>query len=407
MFDIDFFLQNFNDIRTADEYNKACEKIGAQNFLENYLIKKVFTFNANDVELITNERHSFLHTCEGASSNSEYYSILPIEGRENHFMFYFFTYNVDDRKIDLFIEHSEETTHDIINISKQKEFKKEIVYDGRDINVTMDFIDNGRVYKTETFSINKNNLDIYKNAGTFKFKNIKPVKPVIKIVHIQTTLNTEAEQKSRESLYPLSKYFEYILQTNQPYTSLPPAHNCMRPQCVSMELFDEETVQKLGTALSPSHYGCYEAFKNATLSEFHDCDFLIIAEGDCIIEKPDEMVDIIYKAAEACNEHNIGYFSFGDKATLEHGWEQSPVIEDVNDFCYITNHIIGLQFVMFSKNTEKFLKHNFRKHAWDASDLFYNLIFRHSQYKMGILHERATTQHSGWSLIDQQEKKFI
>jgi hypothetical protein len=37
-----------------------------------------------------------------------------------------------------------------------------------------------------------------------------------------------------------------------------------------MELFDEATVQRLGTALTPSHYGCYKAFKDAILSEFND-----------------------------------------------------------------------------------------------------------------------------------------
>ena len=37
----------------------------------------------------------------GTSSNSEYYSILPIVGKPNKYMFYFFTYNIDGRVVDV------------------------------------------------------------------------------------------------------------------------------------------------------------------------------------------------------------------------------------------------------------------------------------------------------------------
>ena len=40
-FDIDYFLENFKDIRNVEEFNRSCVKIGSQNFLEDYLIKKV------------------------------------------------------------------------------------------------------------------------------------------------------------------------------------------------------------------------------------------------------------------------------------------------------------------------------------------------------------------------------
>ena len=33
----------FDDVKTANEYNAACERVGAQNFLEDYFIKKVNT----------------------------------------------------------------------------------------------------------------------------------------------------------------------------------------------------------------------------------------------------------------------------------------------------------------------------------------------------------------------------
>jgi len=176
-----------------------------------------------------------------------------------------------------------------------------------------------------------------------------------------------------------------------------------------MELFDEPTVQRLGTALTPSHYGCYEAFKNAILSEFDDTDFLIVCEGDCIIEVPlNEFADKVFKAASICEENNVGYFSFGDTHTLEHGWLQSKVTSTIDgqDLMFLTNHIIGLQCIMFSKDSKKYLKNQLRTHNWDAADMYFNIIFKDSQYKMGILHHRITTQAGGYSLIDQSNKTF-
>jgi hypothetical protein len=177
-----------------------------------------------------------------------------------------------------------------------------------------------------------------------------------------------------------------------------------------MELFDDDTLHKLGTALTPPHYGCYEAFKNAILSEFNDCDFLIVCEGDCLIEVPIE--DFTNKVFEACRiveDNNIGYFSFGDTRTLEHGWLQSPMIQEVanQNLLFVTNHIIGLQCIMFPKFIGKWLKEKLRKEKWDASDMYFNYIFRHSPYKMGIVKQRLTTQVNGFSLIDKQDKRFL
>jgi hypothetical protein len=61
---------------------------------------------------------------------------------------------------------------------------------------------------------------------------------------------------------------------------------------------------------------------------------------------------------------------------------------------------------MFPKFTNKWLKERFRTEKWDASDMFFNQIFRHSPYKMGILNKRITTQLDGYSLIDKEFKKF-
>ena len=97
--------------------------------------------------------------------------------------------------------------------------------------------------------------------------------------------------------------------------------------------------------------------------------------------------------------------SFGDKDTLEYGWPQSPEIRKINDVMYETNHIIGLQSIMFPAHTAPWLKETLRTHLWDAADMYFNIIF--DNQKMGIVYERLTTQADGFSLIDNMEKSFI
>ena len=407
-FNTEFALKFFGEVdsNSASNYNNECKRIGSQNFLEDYLMKSAELYE-REYEIVI-DRTTISGTLLpnsglGVASNSEYYSILPIIGKPNRYMFYFFTYNIDSRVIWVNIDNYSLK----IDIEKTKEFKYEFEYFGNNV-IEMLFHDGNTIYKTERFEMNPSTIEKYQNTGKFTWKNQKPK---IKLVHIQTTIQDEREQKSKESIKQVEKYgIEYIQHINEPYNDIPPKHNCQRPTCVSMDLFDEATIQIHGTALTPSHFGCYEAFKNAILSEFYDCDFLIVCEGDCLIEIPiQEFVNKVYQASQLCVENNIGYFSFGDTKTLEHGWLQSPVVETIpnQDLLFITNHIIGLQCIMFPKFTSDWLKHQLRTQKWDASDMLFNIIFQNSNYKMGILHNRITTQIEGYSLIDKQEKQFL
>ena len=401
MLDTDFFLKEFDDIRTPEDWNLVCDKRKCQNYLEDYLSKVIFSFNPNDIKVITNDEGTLLiNSGLGTSSNSEYYSILPIVGKPNKYMFYFFTYNIDGRVVDVSIDDLCFT----IDISKNREYKREFEYTGNNI-IELSFYDGHDVYKKEKFEMNPSTIEKYQsNTGRFEWK--KKDKPKIKLVHIQTTLNDEREQASRASLEKVKDYgWEYILHLNEPYKSLPPSHNCIRPLCVSMELFSEELVNKYGTALTPAHYGCYEAFKNAILGEFHDCDYLIVCEGDCIIEVGiEEFINTIEECSHELVPNGIKYMSFGDKDTLEYGWPQSPVVKDINDKMYLTNHIIGLQCIMFPNKEAEYLKDTLRKHKWDAADIYFNNIF--SGNNMGIVKKRITTQADGFSLIDNMQKTF-
>ena len=402
MFDTDFFLKEFDDVRTPDEWNAVCARRKCENYLEDYLSKVIFSFNPNDIQLYTNDKDTMLiHSGLGVASNSEYYSIIPVVGKPNFYMFYFFTYNRDNRMI--YVAVGDLIWKRIIP-SQKHEWAYEFEFKGDPIKVRMDFYDGDIDYKVEEFELTKENLHLYENTGKFKWK--KKDRPKIKLVHIQTTLNDERERASRDSLISVVNHgWEYKLQLNQPYKSLPPSYNCIRPACVSMELFNEQQVQQYGTALTPAHYGCYEAFKNAILSEFHGCDYLIVCEGDCIIETPiEEFISTVEDCADKLVENGIEYMSFGDKDTLEHGWPQSPVVRDINDKMYVTNHLIGLQCIMFPAHIAPWLKETLRMHRWDAADMYFNNIFAGD--RMGIVKKRLTTQADGFSLIDNMQKTF-
>ena len=404
-FDVDFFLNTFDDVRDVDTYNRICREIHSQNFLEDYLVKKLNAIDQSQIyvkPLISNSGdQTFLeHSGTGVSSYSEYYSILPVVGKENTFMFYFYTYNVDDRVVkgnigDIFFQ---------FDIAKTKEYKYEFAYTGKQIDINFEFYDGDHMYKREGHTINDSTIAKYRDTGKFTWKNIKPK---IKLVHIQTTLNDDREQASRASLEVVKDFgWEYVLQLNEPYKSLPPKHNCLRPNCVSMELFDEQQTQQYGPALTPGHYGCYEAFKNAILTEFHNCDYLIVCEGDCLIDTDiHNFIRKVEQCAHLLGPNGINYMSFGDTATLDNAWPQSPMIRDVNEDMYVTDHIIGLQCIMFPNTIAESLKEKVRTHKWDAADMYFNIIFAGPQ--MGIVKERLTTQADGISLIDNTLKTFI
>lgn len=406
-FDVGYFLKVFDDVRDVSSYNSACERLRSQNFLEDYMMRKINETQAKDVTLLTNDEQTYLiHSGLGVSSNSEYYSIVPVKGSDSSYMFYFFTYNIDKRVVHVTIKSDNSVTKHIIDIQNQREYKTSITYQGKPIKVLLEFFDGSRLYKTEEYEMNEKNISKYKNTGYFKWKS----KPRIKLLHLQTTLDLDKEIASREQLQDVEKHgWKYVRHPNIPYTDLPPSANCQRPNCISIELFDEATTQEKGTALTPAHYGCYDSFRFGILSEFDDeYDFLMVCEGDCKIEM--NVADFVAKVEQSCENiitHNIGIMSFGDTSTLEHGWPQSPMVKDISEDMYVTNHIIGLQSIMFPKFVKRWLFEKLRTALWDASDLYFNNIFIGSEYNMGIVKKRLTTQFDGFSLIDRQNKKFI
>ena len=116
-------METFDDVRTPEAYNAACEQIGCQNFLEDYLVNKIK--GKPNVSLIHQPQETLLvNSGLGVASNSEYYSVLPVKNCENKYILYFYTYNVDDRKINVIMkENGAEFYNGSFQIRKSNEFK--------------------------------------------------------------------------------------------------------------------------------------------------------------------------------------------------------------------------------------------------------------------------------------------
>jgi glycosyltransferase involved in cell wall biosynthesis len=214
-----------------------------------------------------------------------------------------------------------------------------------------------------------------------------------KLVHIVSDLESEIEKTSIASVSRLaSKNLEYTIHLNPVTTEFNKKHTAM---------FENPN-------LKPGHFGCFEAFRKAIVEDFtEDYDFLIVCERDCIIEKsPDEIHSLLKRTFICMENESIDYFSFGDKVDLDNGFTQSENLRSLEDFAFVTNKIIGLQFIIFSKSGVQFLREKFKTYAWYGMDIWLNIVYEESGKLMGILNERATTQLDGYSLIDETHKTF-
>lgn len=228
----------------------------------------------------------------------------------------------------------------------------------------------------------------------------------IKIVHLQTTMNSETEKKSRNQFDCFNfDNLEYVLNINKPYEGEEYKNNCLYPGLVSNSPEDTRPDK-----LIDKHYGCYDSHKKAFINEFDgDLDFLIICEGDVKLEVSNDLFyDTIMRVANIMDTEDVAYFSFGDKFTLETKILQSNEISVPKNqtLCYITDKIIGIQCIMFNKKYKDIFKNSFINEPWYIADGWYNHIVNKNNLKMGILKNRITSQYDGYSLLDNRIKNF-
>lgn len=223
----------------------------------------------------------------------------------------------------------------------------------------------------------------------------------VKAVHLLLN-GDKRNRESIDNISPIQNYdVDYIQHFNDRYTDIPPRDNCYRPQDVG----------RLGPyALNGPHYGNYTSFKNAIEREFtEDTDFLMLFEGDCVLKIDIEtFIKRLKVVFDIMFYNDISYMSLGDKHNLMTGELISLEIEKIpgTDLMYVTDRIIGIQSIIFSKYCRNFLLNTYKNEGWDVSDLYFNRIFP-KNLKKAIVKEALTTQSEGNSSIDNVSKQHF
>jgi len=222
------------------------------------------------------------------------------------------------------------------------------------------------------------------------------VRPKIRLVHLllKDDHSPERQQRSIDSISQLAdRGIEYIQIWNERWKDAPPRETFEYP-----DQFDK-------VPIGPGHYGNYRAFVDSGLEHFtEDIDALIFAEGDSFLTKPiDEVVEDINRAYEACELHNISYFSFGSRYSL-HDFNDliSSTRYKIGDI-HVVNKVIGAQLVMLHNRVQYYCSDRFIHQKWTAADIYLNNIMM-GKFKIGIFDQPVALQADGFSAIDSYNK---
>jgi len=222
------------------------------------------------------------------------------------------------------------------------------------------------------------------------------VRPKIRLVHLllKDDHSPERQQKSIDSISQLAdRGIEYIQIWNERWKDAPPRESFEYP-----DDFDR-------VPIGPGHYGNYRAFVDAGKQYFtNDIDALIFAEGDAFLIKPiDEVVEDINRAHEACELHNLSYFSFGSRYSLHNSNALiSSTKYNLGDI-HVVDKIIGAQLVMLHKRVQYYCSDRFVHQKWTAADVYLNNIMM-GKFNIGIFDQPVALQADGFSAIDSYNK---
>jgi hypothetical protein len=171
--DVDFYTKVFDNIRTPENFNKECNKIGSHNFLESYFYHKLMKYKNELIIEETDEEKLFNNSNINIFSGVEYLAILPIKDKNDFVLWFNSSNNLDDRRLEISIINngvSDHCTHFIKNRSYF--FKRFYLNSNDDYKIKVEFIDSktNNVINTENYHINLDNLSNIKGNGLFTEK---------------------------------------------------------------------------------------------------------------------------------------------------------------------------------------------------------------------------------------------
>ena len=185
------------------------------------------------------------------------------------------------------------------------------------------------------------------------------------------------------------------MRVNKIWKELPPAETCVRPQDIDWK------PQSIGNGfgkLTPGHYGCYLAHKNAIcLDDNIDYDFVLVFEGDTIIDSDfDELYESLFRFNKIATEQKLDLIGFGNPKETTN--IRGPQIEDV--YCDVIPFVPAQSYLIPNRSLNDW-KLKLENQYWEAWDLW---IMNIGRMKSGIADKIYTKHLPGFSLVDQVEK---
>jgi GR25 family glycosyltransferase involved in LPS biosynthesis len=203
--------------------------------------------------------------------------------------------------------------------------------------------------------------------------------------HMLTDIDTQREIDSMKSLSKLKKLgINYNICVNKRYTQLPPAETCEYPEKISMEP---------GGKLTPGHYGCYLAHKDAFFKGLEsDSDFILIFECDCVIDVSyEEFMEKLEFACSILDKTDLLMFSFG--------YHNNTNIVARHEDYWEVDRFYGAHAYLIPRRSFENIKRMYDTCKWNVTDLLFAEKLNH--YRTGIFETPITKQAAGYSILDK------
>ena len=209
----------------------------------------------------------------------------------------------------------------------------------------------------------------------------------LRAVHLLTNLSSKRELRSIEEIRSFCKnhWIDYVQMVNPVWTKDVP---------IPREANDRPM------ALTPAHYGCYKAHKNAILQHLtQQIHALLIFECDaCLTEGFNRFYKRVRRAYRACIEGKLDVFTFGPK-------HDGKTIDTVGTDVIVITQFIETHAYMIPAKSRALCEELFSL-PWDAADFVWTVYgYDHRKIRIGTFNDRAVTyQCTGLSLIDGKVK---
>jgi hypothetical protein len=173
--DTDFYVKIFENLRTPEEYNNECKKIGAQNFLENYYMNQLKNYTHLLTIDNTDEEKLFNNDNINIFSGVEYLNVIPVKDQPNSFVIWFNSSNKNDNRRVLFeYKKNDGTKESVVHTIKSRSYyyKKFTINNGESYEIVADIFDfdNKQSLSNYKFNIDINNIGNLSENGLFTEK---------------------------------------------------------------------------------------------------------------------------------------------------------------------------------------------------------------------------------------------